>query len=294
MSEGRTRGERGGKKVQKQKELQERVRSGEVVPKVPWPTPAVVAPKAQEPVSPDPISRPRSRSRSPEPVLGVSVSGQSVEKTLSQKIVPQFALRPREQPAFVEPNPRSVLFPPQAIYEVRISVDFNGVSNIARVGDKEQDSLHPYTVQLFKSYLSQFGLAGHRVGITSYIGTKGPHSESRRNSLTQAVQDYNNSCDHPAHKIGLRILSSRDKSTFLKAAGVDVHIDDRQDTCLLALEQGIRVVRVSDHRSNKFPCVLSLQEALPIATQGLSARLRAEPFESFFTILGSASSASQH
>ena len=52
--------------------------------------------------------------------------------------------------------------------------------------------------------------------------------------------------DQPAaRKIGLRIVSTQDKSDFLLGAGADLHIDDKRITLQQIEDEGIGTIQIT-------------------------------------------------
>lgn len=170
-------------------------------------------------------------------------------------------LKPRPKVETANPvNPKSEKGPPPASAnptlgtsrvspEIRISVDFNGVLNVSRAGDQEVQGFHPHNIEILRRFLAENSDRGFKIGITSYIGLSGRHSQERRAQLQGAVRNFNKNQD-PAQKLGLRILSSREKGPFLRETGAICHIDDRLGI-LENCDQSLKTYWVSRGKSHR-------------------------------------------
>lgn len=137
-----------------------------------------------------------------------------------------------------------------------------------------QVGIHPFNANLLHLFSNRFDSFGWRLGVTSYIGY---HSFERRAGLERSVREFNQSRDGPG-RLGLRILSTRDKSEFLQQAGTSVHVDDRHDGC------GIQTMHVcQDGYRSRHTNVISLAQALDrIVEIRPEARLHEFAFEGYW------------
>ena len=245
---------------------------------------AVVTSAGVEPVG-SRLSGSRASSRALKPCQGAPSSSKGAE-------LPAGGVRLSELDRSVKPR----LGPPQAIQEIRISLDFNNVLNIAQAGDQEFDGIHPNNVWALKEFIRNNVDRGVRVGVTSYIGTKGSKSQARRTRLFEVVRAYDQSVVDSLQHLGVWIVSSPcDKGIFLQQAGAVVRVDDRL-SCLNSCSRSIHTYWVT--RSSTFHnthiIVPSLEQALlTIRTVGKSQQactrahsLRSGPYLSdcLFTI----------
>ena len=109
--------------------------------------------------------------------------------------------------------------------EVRLSLDFHGAvqdysgrvsaENLAAIEDFIRDSRR------------------NRIGICTYVGERGHHSQTRRREVASIVQDFRSRTG-----LDLRLLITSDKSKSAIDHSVHCHIDDRVDTCCGVVERG--------------------------------------------------------
>ena len=172
---------------------------------------------------------------------------------------------------------------PAAITEYRLSIDFHGVLDIAEAGDTSIEAIHVLNSNKLKEVLGEFTTRGITVGITSYIGETGSRSQERRRNLLNAVARFNR--DQPAgRQIGLRIVSTPDKSDFLLGAGADLYIDDKGITLQQIRNKGIATIQITRYRS-QFTSFSSLRAALDYVLQSRShPRVRNERFNRYWLV----------
>ncbi len=173
-----------------------------------------------------------------------------------------------------------------SVREFRLSLDCHGVLNISEAGDiPGESSLHPNNAVKLRQFLAEVSDRGVVVGITSYIGESGRHSASRKANLIESVRAFN-IAQPPGQKLGLRIVGDKDKSVFLAAAGVDLHIDDRADTVQKCQNGGLGVIHITRYRS-RFTSFPNLRSALDhVLAQSLSIRVRDQPFHRTWLVPG--------
>ena len=202
-----------------------------------------------------------SSRRLSEPVVDLSGSNPHVERTSAPSV-------------------------PAAIQEYRISIDFNQVLNIQQHGDRECAGIHPYNVQLLKSFLERNQGRGFRLAVTSYIGRTGEHSQERRDQLIRTVREFNRDQVGEENKLGVRVVESRHKGQLLNPNGVHVHIDDKI-ICLNSCADSIRTFWVSNPRfpHRRHQSVNSLEQALRIIEDGrIETSVQSRPFGSIWLI----------
>lgn len=257
--------------------------------------------------SPRPITHPKSPSvreslsvPSPKTAPKAGVSGSSAEvasaagrgtivkeTTLGEPVSSKPKLTPVPPKLVVAPVPSKLSLAkasvPAAITEYRLSIDFHGVLNIAEAGDTSIEAIHALNSNKLREVLGEFATRGITVGITSYIGETGFKSQQRRKNLFDAVVKFNR--DQPAgRQIGLRIVSTQDKSDFLLGAGADLHIDDKGITLQQIQDKGIGTIQITRYRS-QFTSFSSLRAALDHVLQSRShPRVRNERFNRYWLV----------
>lgn len=174
--------------------------------------------------------------------------------------------------------------PRAANQEVWVSLDYNHVCNVAQVGDRPIDTIHPLNSVALRSFIDRNSDRGFRVGITSYIGEAGPHSQSRRHSLLRAVREFNGNQPDPEKRVGVRVVNKPyDKAPFLSRAGAAVHADDRIDI-LNKIEGDCVTIWLSTAARSRHLLVSSLPQALKLIEERAKATLHQQDFEIFWQI----------
>ena len=145
--------------------------------------------------------------------------------------------------------------------EVRLSLDFHGVvqdysgrvsaENLAAIEDFIRDSRH------------------NKIGICTYIGERGHHSQTRRREVASIVQDF-----RARTELDLRLLITSDKSKSAIDHSVHCHIDDRVDTCCGIVERGGTAILIS----RRVHPDLETYPSLPLALQALRTRFVPKEF----------------
>ena len=200
-------------------------------------------------------------------------------------VAPKTPEKAKGKALLIVSNP--VLNPAPAIYEVRVSVDFNGVLNVGQAGDAEYNGIHPHNLPSIRQFLLDNAVRGFRLVVTSFIGTTGAKSQERRLQLLNEVRVFNQGTQDPRFRLGLKIVNTRDKGQFLNVAGTTVHIDDRLD-CLDSCEASIHTfwvtARARYHR--KHHILASLREALDqvASDRSIQATLQQRQFGSHWQI----------
>ena len=316
------RGERGGKKEKRSKELVEATLKGEHEPKqepssetglrkVSLISEIVAASVAQSKSAAKPPTKPdlvveEKESEVPNPESSSSIKSpvaKTPDQALEERFVEAPSLLPQKrllsEPVGSRPLvpsssaghpsefPVASCSPEAALQEIWVSLDFHGCLDVAFAGDTEHQGIHPTNVAKLTSFVQENLARGVRVGVTSYIGRFGQKSQKRRQDLIDSVKQFNRNIPETKAKIGLKILDHRRKDTFLKSAGAAVHVDDRHDILDNCYSEWIQTVQVTNYPSrSRHTAFRSLSEALDFLQESrLQTALHHQRFETFWEVL---------
>lgn len=285
MAEKRPRGERGGKKTKRQKQLWEQTVKGERTPKE-WRTErpnygsqrsaqecevetvevitSSVRSLSSAPSRLDPVKEfvPVEVEEDESPNLPSSAASQaSVLQSLSQEITADQRLGPSR----VKVTAPAISLP---VTEVRVSLDFHQTLDNEFAGGR----------QAIFDFLSHS--PKHFLSIVSYIGERGRDSSQRREDLKRVVIQLN----QKLHSLGIRkeqlvrVLITSDKAKReLVSSAVSVHVDDKESVLESCYNQGVEGIWYSRRLHRYYQCCSTIKECLDYVQRSVQPREYSSP-----------------
>ena len=295
MAEKRPRGERGGKKTKRQKQLWEQTVKGERTPKE-WRTerPNYGSQRSAQECEVETVevitSSVRSLSSAPsrlDPVkefvsveveedesrnLPSSAASQaSVLQSLSQEITADQRLGPSR----VKVTAPAISLP---VTEVRVSLDFHQTLDNEFAGGRCYEGIRSVNRQAIFDFLSHS--PKHFLSIVSYIGERGRDSSQRREDLKRAVIQLN----QKLHSLGIRkeqlvrVLITSDKAKReLVSSAVSVHVDDKESVLESCYNQGVEGIWYSRRLHRHYQCCSTIKECLDYVQRSVQPREYSSP-----------------
>ena len=295
VAEKRPRGERGGKKTKRQKQLWEQTVKGERTPKE-WRTerPNYGSQRSAQECEVETVevitSSVRSLSSAPsrlDPVkefvsveveedesrnLPSSAASQaSVLQSLSQEITADQRLGPSR----VKVTAPAISLP---VTEVRASLDFHQTLDNEFAGGRCYEGIRSVNRQAIFDFLSHS--PKHFLSIVSYIGERGRDSSQRREDLKRAVIQLN----QKLHSLGIRkeqlvrVLITSDKAKReLVSSAVSVHVDDKESVLESCYNQGVEGIWYSRRLHRHYQCCSTIKECLDYVQRSVQPREYSSP-----------------
>ena len=241
-----------------------------------------IAPKADPPVA----KRLKSESGSGEP-LGepASSSGSRAAPHTPPKaarVAPSSPKSPPKaklsDPIAPETNP-SIVGARAVNLEKRISIDFHKVLDSVSAWGRPG-----HTIPLVNKIAVLESLRRDPrivIGVCSYIGEGGYHSDQRRSNAVGEVDELNRfllSKGIPASRRVLLKITTDPNKANLHPSKVSCHIDDKYSVIDQCKRRGLVVCQIYPHRSNKWPTSVDLDTALKGVERLTFAREFSEPF----------------
>ena len=237
----RPRGERGGRKVAKQKELQERVRKGEQTPQVWWskdtkvPEDPVVWEAPKDPSSSSGLG-PSAPPGSPALSAGIERREVGRKGFLTQVIQP--SLKPSQVRL-------SNAHTPPIETRILAVLDYNRTLNVSFAGQRvTEEGISRDVKETLVRWLGESEF--HQLAVCSYIGVVGSKSRERRENLRLEVLELNRELARRgvSKEVGCLVvdegLKKADPVTTSRAA---LFVDDRVDNCV-AVAQAVSSCQV--------------------------------------------------
>ena len=163
--------------------------------------------------------------------------------------------------------------------EVRVSLDYNGTSNVEYPGARQGDRIYQSVVEAICEFL--LNSPQHKIGFKSYIGLHGNRSQQRRSSLKAQVVFLNRflkSRGIPESQfVGLDITTSRTKED-LHSGIAHCHVDDKWETIDRVVANGVDGVLFYSRSYPGYNTVSSISEFLTQAQNRCVPRVFREPF----------------
>ena len=163
--------------------------------------------------------------------------------------------------------------------EVRVSLDYNGTSNVEYPGARQGDRIYQSVVEAICEFL--LNSPQHKIGFKSYIGLHGNRSQQRCSSLKAQVVFLNRflkSRGIPESQfVGLDITTSRTKED-LHSGIAHCHVDDKWETIDRVVANGVDGVLFYSRSYPGYNTVSSISEFLTQAQNRCVPRVFREPF----------------
>lgn len=163
--------------------------------------------------------------------------------------------------------------------EIRISLDFHGVLDQEDCHTRASEKIPQANKEAILTFLRASD--SHRVGICSYIGQFGEHSQKRRDSLRrefEGLNQYLSASGIPAERlVVLEITTDRSKSC-ISSESVSAHLDDRDNVIQQVKDRRVVGIQVTRYNSDHWPTARSLAEGLEQVSRLVFPRVFARPF----------------
>ena len=163
--------------------------------------------------------------------------------------------------------------------EKRISIDFHKVLDSVSAWERPGHTIPLVNkIAVFESLRRDPRIV---IGVCSYIGEGGYHSDQRRSNAVGEVDELNRfllSKGIPASRRVLLKITTDPNKANLHPSKVSCHIDDKYSVIDQCKRRGLVVCQIYPHRSNKWPTSVDLDTALKGVERLTFAREFSEPF----------------